>query len=87
MAQIIIFIVVSAAAIVIEFVWLRKRVKKTIPKTLKMEEEYIGKSFTAEEDIEDRGRMKVGGIYWTVENAGEKINRGEKAQVIGIKGN
>jgi membrane protein implicated in regulation of membrane protease activity len=87
MAQIIIFIAVSAAAIVIEFVWLRKRVKKTIPKTLKMEEEYIGKSFTAEEDIEDRGRMKVGGIYWTVENAGEKINRGEKAQVIGIKGN
>lgn len=85
--QLIVFILVSAAAIVGEFVWLRKKFKKTIPKTLRMEEEYIGRTFTAEEDIDKRGRVKVEGIYWTVENEGSLIEKGEKASIIGIKGN
>jgi membrane protein implicated in regulation of membrane protease activity len=85
--QLIVFIVISAAAIVGEFVWLRKKVKKTIPKTLRMEEEYIGRTITAEEDIDKRGRVKVEGIYWTVENEGDLIEKGESAKIIGIKGN
>lgn len=87
MIQTIVFIIVSAAAITFEFTWLRKRVKKTIPKTLRMEEEYIGKIITAEEDIDKRSAMKIGGIYWTVENEGESILKGEKAEVVGIRGN
>jgi membrane protein implicated in regulation of membrane protease activity len=85
--QLIVFIVVSAAAIVGEFVWLRKKVKKTIPKTLRMEEEYIGKTITAEDDIDKRGRVKVEGIYWTVENEGTRIEKGENARIVGIRGN
>jgi membrane protein implicated in regulation of membrane protease activity len=87
MTQLIVFIAVSALAIVLEFVWLRKKIKKSIPKTLKMEEEYIGRTLTAEEDIEYQGRLKVQGIYWTVENDGDRIEKGEKAEVIGIRGN
>ncbi len=37
-----------------------------------MEETYIGKVFIAEEDIEETGRVKVGGNYWTTENVGKK---------------
>lgn len=85
--QLIVFIAVSALSIIFEFVWLRKKVKKSIPKTLKMEEEYIGRTITAEEDIEERGRMKIEGIYWTLENEGERIGKGEKAKITGIKGN
>jgi membrane protein implicated in regulation of membrane protease activity len=85
--QLIVFIVISAAAIVGEFVWLRKKIKKTIPKTLRMEEEYIGRTITAEEDIDKRGRLKVEGIYWTVENEGSIIEKGENAKITGIRGN
>lgn len=85
--QVIVFILVSAAAIVFEFTWLRNKIKKTIPKTLRMEEELIGKIITAEEDIQDKGRMKVKGIYWALENEGERILKGEKAEIIGIRGN
>lgn len=52
-----------------------------------MEETYIGKVFIAEEDIEETGRVKVGGNYWTAENVGKKILKGQKFQVTGIDGN
>lgn len=87
MIQVIVFIIISAAAIIGEFVWLRKKIRKSIPNTPKMEEEYIGRIVTADEDIESRGRMKVEGIYWTVENEGEKIQKGDKVQITGIRGN
>jgi membrane protein implicated in regulation of membrane protease activity len=85
MGQVIVFCIVSAGAIAVEYVWFRKKLKQTIPKTLKMEEEYIGKTMIAEDDIIDRGRMKVEGIYWTVENSGEKIQKGEEVKIVGIR--
>lgn len=86
-SQVIVFIIVSAAAILAEFVWLRKKIKRTIPETLKMEEEYIGRTVTVEEDISEKGRIKVGGIYWSAENTGDSVNAGEKVTIVGIKGN
>jgi membrane protein implicated in regulation of membrane protease activity len=85
--QLVIFVIVSAAAIAFEYSWIRVRLKKTIPKTLKMEEQYIGRRITLEEDIEERGRIKFEGIYWPVENIGEPLKTGENAQIVGIKGN
>lgn len=85
--QIAVFSVVSAGAIMVEYIWFRKKLKKSIPKTLRMEEEYIGMTVTADQDIAESGRMKVGGIYWTVVNSGDKINKGEKVKIVGIKGN
>jgi membrane protein implicated in regulation of membrane protease activity len=86
-AQVGVFGFVSVAAIAIEYFWFRKRLKKSIPKTLRMEEEYIGRSITVEEDIEEKGKIKVDGIYWTAQNSGEPIGKGEKAKIVGIQGN
>ncbi|WP_242851444.1 NfeD family protein [Clostridium sp. DMHC 10] len=52
-----------------------------------MEEKYIGKELVAERDIEETSKIMVGGIYWTVENIGHPIKRGEKFVITGIKGN
>jgi membrane protein implicated in regulation of membrane protease activity len=86
-AQVVVFGLVSVAAVTIEYVWFRKKLKKSIPKTLRMEEEYIGRSITVEEDIENKGKIKVDGIYWTAQNSGEPIGKGERAKIIGIQGN
>lgn len=85
--QIMVFGLTSGIAIAAEYQWFRKKVKKTIPAPPGIEEKYLGKIITAEEDIESGCRMKVEGIYWAVENAGEKIYKGEKAKIIGISGN
>lgn len=86
--QVIVFAVVSAVAVAVEFIWFRKKVRKSIPKTLKMEEKYIGRVITVDEDIEDRGRIKIQGIYWTIENEDDKpIKKGQKAKIIGVRGN
>lgn len=87
LTQFVVFGLVSAVAIFIEYFWFRKKIKRSIPITPRMEEEYIGKSIIIEEDIDEKGRIKLGGIYWTAENQGEPIKKGEKVKVISIKGN
>lgn len=85
--QFIAFTVVSLIAIAIGYPLTKNAMKKSIKHTPLMEETYIGKIFIAEEDIEETGIVKVGGNYWTAENVGEKILKGQKFQVTGIDGN
>ena len=85
--QLILFGISSIIAISIRYPWSRKKFKNTVNRTKLMEEEYIGKTFIASEDIDYRYRFKVSGIYWTGENKGEKILKGQKFQVVGIEGN
>jgi membrane protein implicated in regulation of membrane protease activity len=85
--QIIIFGIVSAISITIEYLWVRKKLKASIPKTPKMEETYIGRTITLDEDLKAIGKVKLDGIYWSVENQDEPINAGEEAEITGIKGN
>ncbi len=85
--QLILFGISSIIAISIGYPWSRKKFKNTVNRTKLMEEEYIGKTFIASEDIDNRCRFKVSGIYWTGENKGEKILKGQKFQVVGIEGN
>ena len=85
--QVLVFVSVSIFSIGFEFLWLRKRVKKSIPKIPRMEQEYIGRIIKAEEDIGEEGHIKIGGIYWTVENPGDRVYKGDEVQIIGIKGN
>ncbi|MDZ7542407.1 NfeD family protein, partial [Clostridium perfringens] len=40
----------------------------------------------AKEDIKDRAKIKVDGIYWTVQNSGEEIKQNESFKIIGIEG-
>ena len=85
--QLILFGISSIIAISIGYPWSRKKFKNTVNRTKLMEEEYIGKTFIASEDIDYRYRFKVSGIYQTGENKGEKILKGQKFQVVGIEGN
>ena len=85
--QLILFGISSIIAISIGYPWSRKKFKNTVNRTKLMEEEYIGKTFIASEDIDYRYRFKVSGIYWTGENKGEKILKGQKFQLVGIEGN
>lgn len=85
-AQLGIFIVVSLISMALGYPLAKKKFKNTT-KTPLMEETYIGKEFLAEEEIDKTSRIKVGGIYWTGKNDGEKINKGEKFKIIGIEGN
>lgn len=85
--QVLVFAIVSVISILIGYPWAKKNLKKTIEKTPLMEETYIGKVFTAEEDITSAIRIKVGGIYWTAENKGKIILSGSKFKIVGLQGN
>ncbi|HEY8891420.1 MAG TPA: NfeD family protein [Clostridium sp.] len=85
--QVIIFVAVSAGAMAIGYPIVKRTIKKTVQKTLTMEEGYIGKEFTITKDIDDKASIKFQGIYWTVKNVGEPLKKGDLAQVTGIEGN
>ena len=85
--QVIIFLVISIITISIGYPWARKKFKSTITHTPLMEEEYIGKILKAEEDIEESGKAKLGGVYWRVVNKGQTIKKGESFKIIEFHGN
>lgn len=85
--QIIIFLAVSIVTISIGYPWARKKFKSSVTHTPLMEETYIGKILKAEDDIEERGKAKLGGVYWAVINKGETIKKGESFKVVRFEGN
>lgn len=85
--QIIVFCVVSAAFLAVGYPFMRRIIKKTVTRTMTMEESYIGRTFVIEDDIADKGRTKFDGIYWTVKNYNEPVKKGDKVKITGIEGN
>lgn len=85
--QLIVFIASSVALMVIGYPIVKKTIKKTVPVTRRMEEEYIGQTFICHKDIKDKATIKFEGIYWTVKNIGEDIKKGDVVKIIGIEGN
>lgn len=86
-AQVLIFIIISAVLLIVGYPLVKKTIKKTVPKTLKQEESYIGREFLIDEDVIEKAIIKVDGIYWTVKNDGETINKGDRIRIIGLEGN
>ena len=84
--QIIIFLVISLITVSLGYPWAKKKFKNSTVRTPLMEEKYIGRVMKAEENILDRAKVKVDGIYWTVVNTGEEINSGDNFKIIGIDG-
>ena len=84
--QVIIFLVISLITVSLGYPWAKKKFKNSVKRTPLMEEKYIGRIMKAEEDILERAKVKVDGIYWTVVNTGEEIKVGENFQIIGIDG-
>ncbi|MDP4143706.1 MAG: NfeD family protein [Bacillota bacterium] len=85
--QIATFVVVSCLFFAVGFPLAKKLIKKTVPKTKTMEEEYIGREFIAEGDISFREKAKIDGIYWTVQNNDKPIRKGDKYKIVSIQGN
>lgn len=84
--QIIVFGVISIAAIALLYPVVKKLLKNTVVRTPRMEEKYIGRNFIAVEDIDSEGMIKIDGIYWTVRNYGERINKGDKFILTSLEG-
>ena len=84
--QVIIFLVINLITVSLGYPWVKKKFKKSVKRTPLMEETYIGRIMKAEEDIIEKARVKVDGIYWTVLNTGEEIKAGENFKIIGIEG-
>lgn len=87
LTQVVIFGIVSLIAISIGYPISRKKFKTDIKQTLLMEENYIGMVFDAKENIKEKARIMVSGVYWTGINTGEEIKLGEKFIIKGLEGN
>jgi len=85
--QVISFVAVSAMVMAVGYPIVKRTIKKTVTKTLTMEEGYIGKEFIITKDIDVKANIKFQGIYWTVKNVGEPLKKGDSVQVTGIEGN
>ncbi|MCF0147866.1 MAG: NfeD family protein [Clostridium sp.] len=84
--QVIIFLVINLITVSLGYPWAKKKFKNSVKRTPLMEETYIGRIMKAEEDIIEKAKVKVDGIYWTVLNTGEEIKSGENFKIIGIEG-
>ena len=84
--QVIIFLVVNLITVSLGYPWAKKKFKTSVKRTPLMEETYIGRVMKAEENIGQRAKVKVDGIYWTVQNSGEEIKAGDNFKIIGIDG-
>ena len=84
--QVIILLVINLITVSLGYPWAKKKFNKSVKRTPLMEETYIGRVMKAEEDIIEKAKVKVDGIYWTVLNKGEEIKTGENFKIIGIEG-
>lgn len=85
--QLIVFLVTGIILIILGYPWAKKKFKVEKNHTLTMEETYIGRVMTANEDIVEKAKIKVDGVYWTAYNKTKKINKGEQFIISGIEGN
>ena len=86
-AQIAIFLIVGIICMAVGYPWAKKKFKADANTTLTMEQEYIGNIMVAKEDMEEKSKIKVGGIYWTAYNKGKTIKKGQSFVITGIEGN
>lgn len=85
-AQIILFIILSTVLIAVAYPLVKDAIKKTVKVTKTQEQEYIGRVYVAEKDIETKETVKIEGIYWTVLNEGEVIKQGDKFKILELRG-
>lgn len=66
---------------------IKKKIKIENIGTKTMEQSYIGKKLTIDEDIEDSSLIKFEGIYWTFKTISGPLKKGTRVEIIGIEGN
>lgn len=85
--QLIVFIAVSAISMGIGYPIARRSLGRTVTKTSTMEERYLGREITVDDDIIETARVKIDGIYWTIKNSGDPVKKGDKVKIVAIEGN
>jgi len=85
--QIITFLITSTFFIIIGYPLAKETLKKSVKKIETMEEKYINRVITVNENIDNKSLIKLDGIYWTVVNCGKFLKKGDKAKIIRIDGN
>lgn len=85
--QLIVFITVSVVFMGLGYPVVKKAIRNSVKKTNTMEEDYIGRIITIDEDIIEKAHIKVDGIYWLVKAKGEPLKKGDKAIIVETEGN
>ncbi|WP_373899082.1 NfeD family protein [Haloimpatiens sp. FM7315] len=83
----IVFVILSLLSMGTGYPIVKRSLKSSVKRTKTMEENYIGREMVSKEDILNRATIKFDGIYWTVDNEGEEIKKGDKIKIVGISGN
>ncbi len=86
MLQYILFTAVSGTCLAVGYPVVKKALRRA-PRKVTPDQHFIGREITLEEEIERKGVLKIDGVYWTVKNEGPPIQKGEKAQIVGVEGN
>ena len=84
--QIIAFLIIGVVTISIGYPLAKKKFKTDVKQVPTMEETYIGKTMTAEEDMGETSLINVSGIYWTACNKGKIIKKDEEFTITGLEG-
>lgn len=85
--QLTTFIAVSSLFLAVGYPLVKRTIKKTVKRTPTMEESYIGRVFTVDDDVIDKAVVKFDGIYWTIKDEGHSIKKGDSVKITGIQGN
>jgi Membrane protein implicated in regulation of membrane protease activity len=85
--QLIVFIIVSGICTAVGYPIVKKTIKKSVKAIPTREKTYIGKQITVDDDIIEKGSVKVDGVYWSVIKEGDMIQKGDKVEIVGIEGN
>jgi len=84
--QMAIFAVLGSLLDIIYFVYIKKRLKSTVPRTPRMEENLLGKEFILDTDVIENVTLKIDGIYWTIVNKGYRLRKGQKVRISSLQG-
>jgi membrane protein implicated in regulation of membrane protease activity len=85
--QLIVFLLVSVVSMLVGYPIVKRTLKKSVTGAKTTEQGYIGRKLTADEEITERARVKVDGIYWTVKKVGRDIDKGDRVEIVGLEGN
>lgn len=85
--QFIAFIFTSLVFLIVGYPIVKNTIKKSVPKTLPMGQNYIDRIITVDKDIKGEELIKIDGIYWTVVSEDTLIKKGESAKIIALDGN
>jgi len=85
--QVVVALVLGGTSLLYGLKVSKKYIKTNIPQEKLLMGKYIGREFTADEEIHKENRLKINEVFWAVKNIGETIKKGETFKIIDVKDN